>query len=152
MCWNKRPELWASVQRAEILTWKMRHNRRLTVEECIVWIHCQSEIKGNTWVLVHVGRNSINPTGWCQAFITNSPVTWISVLDHAPRNSDVAQFLPEDWWVVDELGWRMIDAAVRLEAWREVIGEDAERKFPSEIGIVPPSNRFEELKKRILVD
>jgi hypothetical protein len=131
-------DLAESKPEAHVLTWKIEEDDRpWYVEECILWVHWLESNGRKHWTLAHVVRNpKPRPQGWGRgwelAIVYDAPVAFYRVFDIPPTNQDVYKFCRESWW---EFGpdhrFRILEAGVCVEAWREVVGEEPTEFFGS---------------------
>lgn len=111
-----------------VLVWQiMEDDRPLYVESCVVWLHWKDG-RDYPWRLAHLYRHPKDqqpPPEWRLSMVWDVPYTSRQEFDHPPTNADVNQFLKDTWWKFEpEDRWRLLDAAVCVNTWREVIGEE----------------------------
>ena len=123
---------------AHVLAWKTKEDHRpWYVEECILWVHWMESNGRKHWTLAHLGRNPKPPPqgrgrGWELAIVYDAPVAYYRVFDIPPTNQDVYMFCSDSWWEFGpDGGFRILDARVCVETWRQVIGEEPTKFFGS---------------------
>lgn len=110
----------------EVLKWKVEENAQpQTVESALVWALFRAG-EAQDWMLAHVIR-ATGPDGrlspWSLAVWEGTPQVSHAYYDEAPGPDEVAQFLRATWWSDGATaGNRVVDSAVRAQAWERTIG------------------------------
>lgn len=110
-----------------ILIWQIKEDDRpLRVESCIVWLR-REDRRGQRWVLANLYRHPSKGQPlpeWRLSAVHDAPHTPRKEYDHPPNNEEVYKFLEQTWWEFRPRdGFKLIDAAVCVSAWKEAIGQ-----------------------------
>jgi hypothetical protein len=121
---------WRGVE-AHILIWSVEDLGDFapgTFDGCVLWMHPHEK----SWVLAYLCRSPLGDpktaNNWVHYMVFHDPGP-SSVprreYDHPPTSDEAVQFLTDAEWKFADGHFHMIDGVVRVNAWRDVIGEPA---------------------------